>query len=107
MLKCCVCGKHRVVWLDDRRRQLRRGVHAKFELRLFAIVCREALEEEGTKTGSSAAAEGVEDEEALEATAVIRESADFVHSWVDKLLSNGVVTTCIYKKRHRDMYLVS
>jgi hypothetical protein len=101
MLKRCVCGKHRVVWLDDRRRQLGRRVHAKFELRLLAIVCREAFEEEGTKTGSSAAAEGVEDKEALEATAVVRESADLVHSRVDKLLANSIVTACIYKQRHR------
>jgi hypothetical protein len=62
------------------KKTLRRRVHARFELRLFVTVCREALEEEGTKTGSSAAAEGVEDKKALEATAVIRESADFVYS---------------------------
>jgi hypothetical protein len=40
---------------------------------------RRSRERACTKTGSSAAAEGVEDKEALEATAVICESANFVH----------------------------
>jgi hypothetical protein len=75
---------------------LRGGVYAKFELRLFAIVCREAFEKEGTKTGSSAAAERVENKEALEATAAIRKPADFVHGRIDKLLANSIVTARVY-----------
>jgi len=90
-----VRGKHRVVRLDDGRRQLRRGIHTKFELRLLAIVCRETFEKEGTKAGSSAATERVEDEEALETVAIVGKPPDLVHGWVDKLLANGIVTACI------------
>jgi hypothetical protein len=63
--------------LDGRRRQLRCRIHAKFELPLFAIVCREVLEEEGTKTESSVAAERVEDKEALEAATVYLQVSEF------------------------------
>ena len=100
MLERCVGGEHRVVRFNDRGRQLRRGVHAKFELRLLAVVRRETLEKEGTESRSRAAAEGVEDKEALEATAVVCKPADLVHGRVDKLLANSIVTARIYEHTH-------
>ena len=102
MLKRCVCGKHRVVWLNDRRRQLGSGVHAELELGLFAVVCGEALKKKSTEARSSAAAKGVENEEALEATTVIRKPADLVHSRVDKFLSDSIVPACIYERTNAD-----
>ena len=85
-------SKNGVVGLNDGVGHRRRGVYGELELGLLAIVCRETLEDEGTETGTSSTTEGVEDEEALKAIAVIREAADLIHHNVDLLLSNGVVT---------------
>ena len=95
VLKSRVGRQNGVVGLDDRAGQLRRGVHAELELGLLAVVGGEALEEEGTETRASATTEGVEDEEALEARAVVCQTADLVHRRVDELLADGVVTTGI------------
>jgi hypothetical protein len=100
MLERCVCGEHRVVRLDDGRRQLRGGIHAKFELWFLAIVRGEAFEKKSAEARSSATAKGVENEEALEAIAVVRKPPDLVHGGVDKLLSNSIVTASIYGHTH-------
>ena len=83
--------EHGVVGLDDGGRDLGRGVDGEAELRLLAVVDGEALEEQGAEAGAGAAADGVEDEEALEAGAVVGELADAVEHEVDDLLSDGVV----------------
>ena len=83
--------EHAVVRLDDRGRDLRRRVDGEGELGLAAVVDREALEEERAEAGAGATADGVEDEEALEAGAVVRELADAVEDEVDDLLADGVV----------------
>ena len=71
MLERGVGGEDGVVGLDDRVGHARGGVDAELELRLLAVVGREALEEQGAEAGAGAAAEGVEDEEALEGVAVV------------------------------------
>merc|ERR550514_241137 len=63
------------------------------ELGLAAVVDREALEEQGAEAGAGATADGVEEEEALEAGAVVRELADAVEHEVDNLLADRVVAT--------------
>ena len=83
--------EHAVVRLDDGGRDLRRRVDGEGELGLAAVVDREALEEERAEAGARAAADGVEDEEALEARAVVRELADAVEHEVDDLLADRVV----------------
>lgn len=98
MLECRVCGEHRVVWLNDRRRQLGCGVNAEFEFRFLAVVRGEALEEKSTESRTGATAKGVENEEALEAIAVVCKPADLVHGGVDEFLSNSIMTACIYEK---------
>src|SRR6266404_827215 len=95
MFECCMCGEHRVVRLNHRGRQLRCGIHAEFELRFLAIICRETLEKEGTEARAGTTTEGVEDEEALEASAVVRQPTDLVHGWIDKFFPNGIVAACI------------
>ena len=80
-----------VVRLDDGGGDLRGRVDGEAELGLAAVVDREALEEEGAEAGAGAAADGVEDEEALEAGAVVGELADAVEDEVDDLLADGVV----------------
>ena len=74
--------------------------YIQIKLQLLAVVHQEMLEKEGTESRSYAAAEGVEDKEALEATAVVCKLADLVHDQVDKLLANRIVTTCIYEHTH-------
>ena len=48
---------------------------------------------EGTETRASTATDGIEDEEALETSALIGELSDSVEAEVNDLLTNGVVTT--------------
>ena len=85
--------KHAVVRLDDGGRHLRRRVDGEGQLRLAAVVDREALEEQGAEAGAGATADGVEKQEALEAGAVVRELADAVEHQVNDLLADGVVAT--------------
>merc|ERR1719389_1542494 len=80
-----------IVRLDDGGGDLRRRVDGEGELRLAAVVDREALEEERAQAGAGAAADGVEGEEALQAGAVVGELADAVEDQVHDLLADGVV----------------
>ena len=74
---------------------LGRGGNREGQLRLAAVVNREPLEEERSEAGAGSAAGGVEDEEALEASAVVSKLADAVEDDVNNLLADGVVTTGI------------
>jgi hypothetical protein len=93
VLKKRVGGEDGVVGLDDGGGDLGGGVDGEAELGLLAVIDREALEEEGTKTGTGTTTDGVEDEEALETSAVVSKLADAVEAEVDNLLTDGVVTT--------------
>jgi len=88
-----VGGKDGVVWLDDGGGNLRRWVDAELELALLAVVNRQALHEQGAKTGAGSATKGVEDEEALEARAVVGDATDLVEDLVDELLADSIVAT--------------
>jgi len=66
-----VSAQDSVVGLNDGGGDTRSWVDRKFELGFLAVVCGETLEEERTKTRSSSATEGVEDQEALEGRAVV------------------------------------
>jgi hypothetical protein len=122
VLDGAVCGEDRVVGLDNGSGDQGGRVDGKLELRLFAIIGAQALEEERTESGASPTTKGVEDEEALEAGAVVLEApqllahlssspihprcgrwtlskspyqntSDLVQGTVQDLLSDGVVTT--------------
>ena len=95
MLERRVRGENRVVRLDDRGAELRRGVHAELELGLLAVVGGETLEDERTETRTGSTAERVENKEALETRAVVRQTAKLVHDGVNELLADGVVTASI------------
>jgi len=86
-----VRGEHAVVRLDDGGGDLRRRVDGEAELGLAAVVDGEALEQERAEAGARAAAGGVEDQEALEAGAVVGELAHAVEHEVHDLLADGVV----------------
>lgn len=70
---------------------LRGRIDGESELGLLAIVDGEALQEEGAEAGAGAAADGIEDEEALEAGAVVGELADAIEAEIDDVLADGVV----------------
>merc|ERR1719321_1573172 len=93
VLKEGVGGEHGVVGLDDGGGDLGGRVDGEAELGLLAVVNGEALEEEGAEAGSGSATDGVEDQEALEASALIGKLADAVEAEIDDLLTNGVVAT--------------
>ena len=95
MLEGSMCGENRVVWLHDRVGKCRRRVDTKLKLALLSIVRREPLKDECTKTGTCSTTEGVENEEALEASAVVSQTSNPVHHIVDLLLPNRVVASCI------------
>ena len=88
-----VGGKDGVVWLDDSSGNLWSWVDGELELGLLAVVDGKALKEEGAEASTSATTEGVEEEEALETSALVSELTDAVEGEVDDLLTNGVVTT--------------
>ena len=90
-----VRGQDRVVGLDNRGGRLRGRVDAELQLALLAIVDRQTLHEEGAEAGTSTATERVEDQEALETTAVVGDPADLVEDLVDQLLADRVVATGI------------
>ena len=93
MLKGRVRRQDGVVRLNNRVGRLRGGVDGELELRLLSIVGRETLKQERTEAGASSTTEGMENEEALETRAVIRQTTDLVHHDIDLLLANGVVPT--------------
>lgn len=95
VLQSGVSGEDRVVWLDNGGSVLRSGINDEFELGLLAIVHGKTLHEQSTKTRSSTATKGVEDQESLETGAVICHSTDAVQNLVNHLLANGVVAAGI------------
>jgi len=93
VLKEGVSRQDRVVGLDDGGGDLGRGVDGEAELGLLAVINGKSLEEERSKTGSSATTDGVEHKESLETSALIGELSDSVEAEINNLLTDGVVTT--------------
>ena len=86
-------GEHGVVGLNDGGGDLGGGVDGESELGLLTVIDGESLEEEGSETGTGTTTDGVEDEETLEASALVSELSDSVEAEIDDLLTDGVVTT--------------
>ena len=93
MLQGGMGGQDGVVGLNDSSRNLWRRVDCEFQLGLLAVVNGEALHEKGGESRASATAKGVEDQEALESSALVSKFADPVEDQINNLLSNGVVAT--------------
>merc|ERR1719384_210781 len=88
-----VSGEDGVVWLNNSGGDLRGWVDGETELGFLSVIDRKSLEEERSKTGSSATTDGVEHKESLETSALIGELSDSVEAGINNLLTNGVVTT--------------
>jgi len=93
VLKEGVSGEDGVVGLNHRGGHLRGRVDAEVELRLLAIVRRETLEQERAEARARTSANGVEDEEALEAIALVSKLSNAVQGGVEKILADSVVAT--------------
>jgi len=83
-----VGGQDTVVWLNHRGRDLGGWVHSEPKLGLLAVINRQALQKEGTKSRASSSTNSVEDKEALETSAVIGKLPDAVKAQVNNLLAN-------------------
>jgi len=90
-----VGGQDSVVWFDDGVAELGGGVNAELELGLLSIISRKTFKQESTETGTGSTTERVEDEEALETRAVIGQTPDLVHNWVDLFFSYSIVATSV------------
>ena len=88
-----VGGEHGVVGLNDGGGDLGGGVDGESELGLLTVIDGESLEEEGSETGTGTTTDGVEDEETLEASALVSELSDSVEAEIDDLLTDGVMTS--------------
>ena len=86
-------GQNGVVGLHNSGGHLWGRVDGELQLGLLAVVDRQALHEQGSEARASATTEGVEDEEALETSALVSQLPDAVKDQVDNLLTDGVVTT--------------
>jgi hypothetical protein len=93
VLKGRVRGQHGIVRLDHGAGHLGRRVNSEFELGLFSVVLAEAFKQKRSETGTATTAERVENKEALETRAVVRQAPDAVHGGVNHLFSDGIMTT--------------
>jgi hypothetical protein len=82
-----------VVRLDDGRGDLGGRGDGEGKLRLATVVDGQALKKKGAEARARSTAGGVEDHEALETSAVVRELADAVKHEDDNFLADCVVTT--------------
>jgi len=88
-----VGGQDGVVWLNNGGGNLWGWVDGESELGLLTVIDGESLEEEGSESGTGTSTDGVEDQESLESSALIRELSDSIEAEIDDLLSDGVVTS--------------
>ena len=79
------------VWLS----YLRRRINTKLQLWFLAIINWESFHHKRCKTTSGSASEGVEDEEALQATTLLRQLPGSIHEEVNDLLSDCVVASSV------------
>jgi len=90
-----VARQHVVVRLHHGSGHLGSRGHGEGQLGLAAVVHRQTLQQKRAEARSSSTAGGVEDHEALETSAVVRELADAVQNKVHDLLANGVVAASV------------
>ena len=95
-----------VVGFNNSSSNLGGRVDRELKLRLFAIVHRQSLHQEGSESRSSASTKGMEDQKSLKAGAVISQFTNTVQDQINNLLSNGVVSpgiivSCIFLSSHQ------
>jgi hypothetical protein len=93
VLKQGVHAEHSVVRLHNSSGNLRATPHRETDLGLLAVIDGETLEEQASKTGTSAATASVVDNETLQTSAVVSKLAQAIQDQIDNLLTDGVVAT--------------
>ena len=88
-----VSGKDGVVWLNNGSGDLWGWIDGESELGFLTIINGKSLEEKRSETGSSSSTDGVEDEETLETSALIRELSDSIEAEIDDFFTNGVMSS--------------
>ncbi len=78
VLQCAMGGEDAVVGLDDGSGHLRSGVDRKLQLALLAKIQGETLHEKAGEAAARATAKGVEDQKALQASALVGEAANAI-----------------------------
>merc|ERR1712061_572351 len=91
MLQGGMGGQDGVVGLHHGGGHLGGGVDGKLQLGLLAVVHGQPLHQQGREPRAGAATEGVEEEEALEAGALVSQLTDAVQDEVHDFLADGVV----------------
>jgi len=91
MLQERMAAKHGVVRLDDRGRDLRTGPDGEGKLGFLAVIDRKTLEQQASKTRTSATADSVVDDESLETSAIVSQLTDAVESEIDDFLAHSVM----------------
>ena len=84
-----------IVRLNNGSGDLGSRVDGEFELGFLAVVDRETLHQQRGESGAGSTAKGMEDEESLKTSALVRELANTVQHEVDDLLADGVVATSV------------
>lgn len=92
VLKSGMGSQDGVVWLDNGCGDLGCWVDAELQLALLAIIDGQTLHEQSSKARSSSTTERVKDEETLETSAIVRNTANFVKDLINKFFANSVVT---------------
>jgi hypothetical protein len=95
VLKCSMGSQDRVVWLNNRGGSLWSRIDAELQFALLAIIHGQTLHKESTEARTSSTAERMEDQESLETSAVIGNTANLVKDLIDQLLADCVVTASI------------
>lgn len=95
VLQGSVSRQDGIVRLHHGGGDLRRRVDSELQLRLLAVVHRQPVHQQTGEAGAGAAAERVEDEEALETAAHVGYLADPVEHKVNDFLAEGIMTARI------------
>ena len=93
MLKKGVSGQHGVVWLNNSGGDLWGWVDGETKLGFLTVINGKSLEEKGSESGTGSSTDGVEDEETLETSALIRELSDSIEAEIDDFFTNGVMSS--------------
>jgi hypothetical protein len=99
VFKRCVSRQDGVVRLHYGVGHCRGRVDTELQLGFFAIVRGEAFLDKSTETRTGATTKRVENEEALETSAIICEPTKLVHDNIDLFLANSIMASGICGKR--------
>ena len=95
VLESGVSREDGVVRLNNGCGDLRGWIDTELQLALLAVVDRETLHQQSTEARTGTSTEAVEDEEALETRAIVRNTPNLVEHLVDELFADSVVAASV------------